>query len=59
MVAGVTVAVVVVLVAKVLVWNEAVVNILVQGLDIIAVNVRVGVLVDVRITLGFGVTDVL
>ena len=59
MVAGVTVAVVVVLVAKVLVWNEAVVNILVQGLDIIAVNVRVGVLVDVRITLGFGVTDIL
>ena len=47
---------VVVLVAKVLVWAEALVNMLVEGLVIITVNVRVGVLADVDIALEFAVT---
>ena len=53
MVAVVTVAVVVVLAAKVLVWAEALIGMLVEELNIITVNVRVDALADVEIVLGF------
>ena len=51
-----TVALVVILVAKVLVWAEALVNMLVEGLVITTVSVRVDVLADEEIALEFAVT---
>ena len=57
MVAVVTVAAAVVLVAKVLVWAEALINMIAEGLVIVTVNVWVDAIADAEIALEFAVTE--